>query len=300
MSFLNPVNEPVLRFKSTDAGAPQINYNARVAGDVKAVLKACLVTGYGATASAGWSVVNEVDHVAEFVSPSAAMSDYRLGVDDTSASSAIWYYQYQDARVNPSQNSLKKNFSYINKTHAENGWEALVTDRALIFIEHIYNTGINKPLSRITYFGALKSAVDTASGKNIAFWSIGYGAAIGWQFLAYKPATNFHAAVASYGDLEFASNVIGIAVRQNGTEYGVSNVDIIDGLLLTKNGLVIAKHPAVMFKSVNSVADLYSTENMTINSRSMLKLCAGFENGTVDTIKNYSVAVLISTDYWEF
>lgn len=300
MSFLNPVNEPVLRFSSTDAGAPQINYNARVAGDVKAVLKACLVTGYGATASAGWSIVNEVDHVAEFVSPSAEMSDYRLAINDTSASSTTWYYQYQDVRVNPSQNSLKKNFSYINKTHAENGWEALVTDRAFIFIEHIYNTGINKALSRITYFGALKSAVDTASGKNIAFWSIGYGAAIGWQFLAYKPATNFHAEVASYGDLEFASNVIGIAVRQNGAEYGVSNVDIIDGLLLTKNGLVIAKHPAVMFKSVNSVADLYSTENVTINSRPMLKLCAGFENGTSDTIKNYSVAVLISTDYWEF
>lgn len=66
MSFLNPVSEPVKRFKSTDAGAPQINYNARVSGDVKTVLKACLVTGYGAKASAGWSIVNEVDHVAEF------------------------------------------------------------------------------------------------------------------------------------------------------------------------------------------------------------------------------------------
>lgn len=300
MSFLNPVNEPVLRFKSTDAGAPQVNYNARAAGDVKAVLKACLVTGYDTKASAGWSIVNEVGHVAEFVSPSAAMSDYRLSIDDTSTSTTTWYYQYQDARVNPTQNSFKKNFLYANKTHAENGWEMFVTAQALIFIEYIYNTGINKPLSRITYFGALKSAINAVSGKNIAFWSIGYGGSHNYQFLALNPGNYLHAEVESYSGFYLSSSVIGVAVRQSGIEHGISSVDAADGLLLAKDGIVIAQHPAVMFKSVNNLADLYSIDNVTINSRPMLKLCAGYEFGSPDTVKNYSMAMLIHTDYWEF
>ena len=144
MSFLNPVSEPVLRFSSTDASAPQINYNARTAGDIKAVLKACLVTGYGAKASAGWSIVNEINHVAEFVSPSAAMSDYRLGVDDSTTIKTTWYYQYQDARTNPNYNEPTKSFSYVDKTHASNGWQMLVTERGIVFIELVQNSVVNK------------------------------------------------------------------------------------------------------------------------------------------------------------
>ena len=174
MSFLNPVNEPVLRFSSTDAGAPQINYNARVAGDVKTVLKACLVVGYGDKSSAGWSIANEVDHVAEFVSPSAAMSDYRLGIDDTSTSNTTWYYQYQNVRVDPDNKTITKAPSYILKTSPDNKWDLIVTARGLFFVESFYCTTVNKVLSRMTYFGQLKSAVGSANQKNIAFWSVGY------------------------------------------------------------------------------------------------------------------------------
>jgi hypothetical protein len=175
MSFLNPVNEPVLRFKSTDAGAPQINYNARVAGDVKTVLKACLVTGYGDKASAGWSIVNEVNHVAEFVSPAVAMSDYRLGIDDTSASSTTWYYQYQNVRKNPSLNAPIKNFgSYIDKNHASNAWQLLVTQRGLYFVEICKHSGGDVLVARMTYWGMVKSALVSDVGENISWFCVGW------------------------------------------------------------------------------------------------------------------------------
>ena len=172
MSFLNPVNEPVLRFKSTDVGAPKINYNARVAGDVKAVLKACLVTGYGAIASAGWTAANEVAHVIEFVSPSATMIDYRLGIDDTSATQTAWYHQYQGARTTTSSASLK-HAANANWTHADNGWQLIVTLQGLFFVEHVYSTTISAQMARLTYFGRLKSAINNTTDKNIIFWTTG-------------------------------------------------------------------------------------------------------------------------------
>lgn len=47
--------QPII-YKSTDAGAPQLSLTA---GVINAVLKGCLVTGYGAKAAAGWEVVHE-------------------------------------------------------------------------------------------------------------------------------------------------------------------------------------------------------------------------------------------------
>lgn len=126
MSFLNPVNEPVLRFSSTDTDAPQIDYNSRTSSDIKTVLKACLVTGYGTTASAGWSITNETTNDAEFVSPSAAMSSYRIGVTGGSYRTD-WYYMHNNVKKTPASGAVLQEVSSIDKTHPSNGWELLVT-----------------------------------------------------------------------------------------------------------------------------------------------------------------------------
>lgn len=173
MSFLNPVNEPVLRFSSTDAGAPQISYNSRSAGDVKAVIKACLVTGYGAKAGAGWSIVNEVSHVAEFISPSVAMSDYRLKIDDTSTTNTNWKYIYQNTLKSFQGGVLSKNNPIIFKTSAQNRWDLIVTPRGFFFVETVNNQYTLTPSSSVLYFGAVKSLTD-AGGENIAFWCVGF------------------------------------------------------------------------------------------------------------------------------
>lgn len=299
MSFLNPVNEPVLRFKSTDTGAPQINYNARVAGDVKTVLKGCLVTGYGAKASAGWSIVNEVDHVAEFVSPSAAMSDYRLGIDDTSTSSTTWYYQYQDARVNPTNNAPQKNISNINKASPDNAWQIIVTSRGLYFVEVFYSVELSALVSRTTFFGQLKASILTTN-KNIGFWVTGHQSPSTYARNVFNTGTlNKHFSIGDYTDIGFdGANINAFSRSAADSGWGVSLIELIGEPYLSYKGRIIAQHTGLMLKDSNSAGGIAGVFDTTLGSRPVLQVCLGWSNSS-NSLAECRV-VLIYLDYWEY
>lgn len=299
MSFLNPVNEPVLRFKSTDAGAPQINYNARVAGDVKAVLKACLVTGYGSVASAGWTAINEAGSAVEFVSPSGVMADYALGIDDASASSTTWYYQYQNSRVNPVNNAVSKTLTYTDKLSSENGWELLVTQRGILFIEITKVDTSAYIRARVTYYGALKSAI-TNSGKNIGFWSTGAGD-IYDSFLFFQNLnTRAHYNLSSYTQLSSAS--LGLATLGNNSikkTYNVSDITITSSIFLLVGSVIVAEQPAVLLQDVNKSTDVLVKKDILVDDRPCLYVAVGRTVKSSDSI-DYSVPLAIRLDYWEY
>lgn len=297
MSFLNPVNEPVLRFSSTDADAPQINYNARTAGDVKTVLKACLVTGYGAKASAGWSVVNETEHVAEFVSPSVAMSDYRLGIDDTSTSSTTWYYQYQNVRNDPARNSIGKSIAQIDKTHTSNGWQLLATERGLVLVEYFYSTFAQALSSRVTYWGQAKAAVNLTS-KNIAFWCEGHSA----QDYSYKiNNSSKHYVLDNLIFEKWFAAVPLVATDVADYTLGVSNIDMQSAVYLTSSsGIVLGQQPGVMLSTINTETDMFDVRDVVIMSRQALHLCLGYHGNASSSIYSRSRNMLIYLDYWEY
>lgn len=305
MSFLNPVNEPVKRFSSTDVGAPQINYNARVAGDVKAVLKACLVNGYGTKASAGWSIVNEVNHVAEFVSPSAAMSDYRLGIDDTSASSTTWYYQYQDLRTNPASNSLPKNHGHIDLTSAKNGWQLLVSDRGAIFIEALDNTIVLGMVTRVVYWGAIKSASTNGAGKNIAWWSIGHTGRDPTAFFTlfgadnYLYTNNHHYIV---NDKQKPFIFVTNAWRANSYVAidSQSSVEVVSAWYLYSGANFVGEQPAVMLSDCNNNAERHKIKEVQFNGRPVLSVPASYDTNTSGGYNNYTRTLLIALDNWGY
>lgn len=301
MSFLNPVNEPVLRFKSTDTGAPQINYNARTAGDVKAVLKACLVTGYGATASAGWSIVNEVDHVAEFVSPSAAMSDYRIGVDDSSTSQTDWYYLYQNIKTNPFNNRVTKSISVIDKTHANNGWQLITTNRGLLFVELWQHSAVNKITARITYIGQLKSALLANDGVNMCFFNIGHKSTLTYPSHFYTEPALVHKNVQNLTNLKLAAATSPSSEKID-YAFGVSGADLVSEIYLhtTQGDTLVAKMPPVLSKIVNKATDTYQVKQFDLNSRPVLSVCAGHADFNVSKAESYSRTMLIPLDYWEY
>lgn len=56
MSLLTPVKVPVKVYRSSDASAPLLDKNANC---ITTILKACLVTGYGAKEGAGWTLAFE-------------------------------------------------------------------------------------------------------------------------------------------------------------------------------------------------------------------------------------------------
>ena len=301
MSFLNPVSEPVKRFKSTDAGAPQINYNARKAGDVKAVLKACLVTGYGTIASAGWSIVNDVDHVSEFVSPSAAMSDYRLGIDDTSAAITTWYYKYQDVRKNPAYNNPTKTFTYADKLNSSNGWQLLVTDRGVVFIELIQHTTIDKLSARITYWGQVKSGINDGAGENICFFNLGHNAAINLPSHFYGSSSHVHLNLLTH-TTALMSAATSNSLSATTTLLEQSSIDLVSQIYLSNNDktLVIGSFTPMLSKVINKSSDMYGVVEMALDGRNVLSVCAGYVNPVALNVYGASRTFLIYLDYWEY
>lgn len=307
MSFLNPVSEPVLRFSSTDADAPQINYAARTAGDVKTVLKACLVTGYGAKASAGWSVVNEIDHVAEFVSPSAAMSDYRLGMDDSSASSTVFYYFANNVRQNIDGTGLNKVTNAIMTTDSRNAWELLVSARGLIWIENVVIKSTGLIGSSVTYWGQLKTDKETQSGKNIAFWSIGYNS----PAINQGSPTDFFSSTSGAGKkyvlsdmaIDGHAHVALPILSKSDTRIQVTTIELFADWFLIANKSVVAKQPAVALGLRLSSDGAPATGIGSIDGRPALKVwpVRGASSSTAAFVYNYSPAVIaLYLDNWEY
>lgn len=299
MSFLNPVNEPVLRFSSTDADAPQINYNARVAGDVKAVLKACLVTGYGATASAGWSIVNEVDHVAEFVSPAAAMSDYRLGVDDTSASSTTWYYQYQDARTDAFSRGADRVMTNINKQSARNGWELLVTPQGVLFVEIMQVVNSVDMVARLTYFGRLKSMLVSGAEPNIAFYNLGWhGITNSNNFFDIPTKNKLHCKLLELTDFSLATIDL---ERQLKTNVGFNlAVDINSNIFIKSSAAVVACLPAIFSRTPATLTDIFNISEIKLDGRDFLSLTATYQFADLASRSQLATSFVVPLDYWEY
>lgn len=299
MSFLNPVNEPVLRFSSTDADAPQINYNARVAGDVKAVLKACLVTGYGAKAGAGWSIVNEVDHVAEFVSPSVVMSDYRLGIDDTSAANIVWSYTYQDSKIIPIDGNHFKSNGYVDKTSANNGWELLVSSRGFYLVEILQSTLVAGTVATVVFFGQPKSAM-TASGANMVFFAVGHN---GSSHLTSDFFTGKFKHINIGGSKSPISyfGAVDTVVSNKTPVFGISHVDIASPLyMLDADKVFLGEQVGWLSVTPAKKSDLYGNKDSAIDGRPVLKVCLGANTSTATELVKRASVVLLRLDQWEY
>lgn len=305
MSFLNPVNEPVKRFSSTDAGAPQINYNVRVAGDVKAVLRACLVTGYGTKASAGWSIASEVNHVIEFASPSAAMSDYRICIDDTSTTSQTWFYRYQNNAFYPPKNAPSKNMSSVNKTSAENGWELIVTNRGMYFVEILYHSTVNARVARITWFGQIKSALANDLGVNISFFCTGIGAQM------TKPSDLITASesidsnklynLGTYPALIFVITNLSSFARDSTVKYDTGGLELISETYLGLANLVAGQQSGLLFKNNSILATAYGVSVQQLDGRDVLSVAVSYSSmSDVPTNNTHVKTLLIRLDYWEY
>ncbi len=300
MSFLNPVSESVLRFKSTDAGAPQINHNSRAAGDIKAILKACLVTGYGAKASAGWSIDNEVGHVAEFVSPNAAMSDYKLGVDDMTAAKTDWYYQYLGSKINPTNSSPIKSFKNIDKVNEGNGWELLVTAFGIVFVEMVHHSGIGKMSARITCWSQTQTSLTAVPDHNMCFFVAGHDNGQPNPTYFYV-ANSTHIAISGQASPVFFS-ATPFSTTKPAHIYGATNIDLTSELYITNSdaSAVIGRLPCLLAQMVSNESSLYDLKESSLEGRPVLVVCAGFSTTLVGLVKSYARMFLIPLDYWEY
>ena len=305
MSFLNPVNVTVLRFSSTDADAPQIDYATRTAGDVKAVIKACLVDGYGTTASAGWSVVNEVGHVAEFVSPSVAMSDYRLGIDDSSGSITNWYFDDAGTVVEPTYAKITKDMGrYKDNISPLNGWQLLVTQKGFFFIEKMEFPNTGAVRGRMTYYGQLKSALIPTpdSASNIALWCVGLAAPMEDPTTFFRETAKYgYFRVGNYSALSMrAPNISMMNVNGEGRDSDVSAITFYSKVMLAKNSNLIAEQPGFMLADTDNSNQPIIVADTTVNGRPCLYVFLARDLKSANSIIPYGTASVIFLDQWEF
>lgn len=235
MSFLNPISEPVLMYSSTDANAPQINYAARAAGDVKTVLKACLVTGYGTKQGAGWTMQNETATVAEFVSPSTLLSDYRFGIDDNSTSATNFYYMYQGAKSSFSYASPSKNISFATLNSPKNTWTLLVTKQGVLWVEKFLHAPTNLEMCRIFYYGRIKSALINDAGKNISMYCFGYGAQVAASSVFLNNNNYHHIALAAYTSCDKSGANIS-ALKNLATNRSEATIELTNSFFIVWHG----------------------------------------------------------------
>lgn len=290
MSFINPIKLPVMKFDSTDKDAPQLNYNARTSGDIKTILKACLVTGYGEKQGAGWSVVEESDFGIFLKSPHIQMADYVFIVNDSSTSNTIYQYSYQGAVANIS--TINK--SVKNADKSQSGWCMLVTELGFILLERFY--GGFGVACRLTYWGAMKSTLKENNGKNLCFYNIGWGGetSINSLFSSNNIKGEIHSFANNIKMDTLFRDMNGYRdVRMN--QVAINAINKVYAVADTK--VLVAEMPAILLKTTGD-----SNEICQYNEAGDKIVCTvALDNSNSKSyIYTFSLVLLIATDFWEF
>lgn len=299
MSFLNPISEPVLRFDSTDANAPQINQSARTAGDVKTVFKACLVTGYGSKQGAGWTLQNETATAAEFVSPRGLLSDYRFGIDDSSATSTTFYYTYQNTRVNPSYNSTTKSLGYTDKNNTKNTWHMLITQQGFLWIEKFVQVGTKLEMCRVMYWGRCKSALLEDFGKNIIYYNFGFESSVA-SCQTFFGNEHQHVRVENYtNSVKDGANV---SLLKTPVVIGKAAIEVTNSIFLSSSGVLLGELVPLLPTRLTDTSKIFGLYNVTFNNRPALYICIGISTSTTSQayLEQYCGGCYVYLDSWDY
>lgn len=153
--------KPII-YKSTDTGAPQLTVTA---GAMNAVIKACLVAGYGSKAAAGWDVVYEdlVTKKLAIRSTNPKSIKSVLLLDDTATKKAeVAAYTEWNNTTNTGVNGFGTGAFFKNMTGSGSTakWVVVATDN--FFYLWTQNDFGYPSLGVVSAFGDAKSFVNTA------------------------------------------------------------------------------------------------------------------------------------------
>ena len=170
----------VRRFRSTDAGAPQITATA---GSCIAVLNACLVNGYGAQTPLGWSIAYTGTNLAVY-RPGAGNQRY-LYVDDTGTGSTVSKMYETMSAINTGTNPAPASGTgYIAALKTTSPyWEIVGNEKAFYFF-------INSSLSIPSYKNSIDALVSFFGDINSYLPGDTYNTM--WIGGNSPPSTNFY------------------------------------------------------------------------------------------------------------
>lgn len=171
MSLKQPVRYPAKYYSHLDAGAPQL---ADIDGNIKTILKACLVTGIGTKESAGWTSLFEDDYRIVLRRPlgSGNPSDVKVenGVINGIASHRI-VSQDNPTGLDDATELMAVNLLARDGTHGTE-WHLIATDFGFVFCyamaENNYSSASSRVLD-ILYIGSLVGMATSVPGIYVSY-----------------------------------------------------------------------------------------------------------------------------------
>lgn len=168
MSLRNPVKYPVKYYSWQDNQAPQLS---NVDGVIKTILKACLVTGYGSKAGAGWTALFEDAYRIVLRRPLRTGNPPDIKIENGTITGTTVRHRIV-AQDNPTGLDDATELSAVNllarDNKAGNEWHCIVTDFAFLLC---YQMGENNRIgdrNNLLFIGGCKKLLDSDAEHFIA------------------------------------------------------------------------------------------------------------------------------------
>ena len=286
MSLRNPVRYPVKYYSWQDDKAPQL---ADADGVIKTILKACLVTGYGSKAGAGWTSLFEDDYRIALRRPLRTGNPPDIKIENGTITGTTVRHCIV-AQDNPTSLDDATELSAFNLLARDSKvgkeWYCIVTDFAFLLCYQMGENGYSGDRNNLLFIGGCKKLLDSDTEYFIATSQSAItsnGTSGAWL------AGILHAgSTAIFYDMRRNTSYLQkLFLNINAAEKYFNNDYLAQKIIIDK----VIELP--FFCSIPSQYDNLTTSQITINNRPMLR----YVN---KPIQNYTPrALYIPLDYWE-
>ena len=286
MSLRNPVRYPVKYYSWQDDQAPQL---ADADGIIKTILKACLVTGYGSKAGAGWTSLFEDAHRIVLRRPLRTGNPPDIKIENGTITGTTKRHRIV-AQDNPASLDDANELSAVNllarDQYCGKEWHCIATDFAFLLCYQMGEDGQNGNRNNLLFVGSCKKLLDSDTEYFIATRQPAI--ALGGTSVPWLASILHAGTIATF--YEMRRNTIytqKLFLDINATEKYFGNDYLAQKIIIDK----VIELP--FFCSIPSQYDNLITSQVTINNRPMLR----YVN---KPIQNYTPrALYIPLDYWE-
>ena len=284
MSLRNPVKYPVKYYSWQDTQAPQLS---NVDGAIKTILKACLVTGYGSKAGAGWTALFEDAYRIVLRRPLRTGNPPDIKIENGTISGSTKRHRIV-AQNNPASISdtkeLSSVFTMMKDPSCGVEWHCIVTDFAFLLCYQMSEANADISRNNAFFVGSSKKLKDADLDV----------------FLLYKNPKETGNGNGNYGYALLDNEVIYIDARKK-TQYLTKNYltltaaeKEIDNDFFAQKVLIDKVAELPFFTSVCDQYSDLATSIVSINGRRMLRYVnvqyASYE---------FKRPLYIPLDYWE-
>ena len=284
MSLHNPVKYPVKYYSWQDTQAPQLS---NVDGAIKTILKACLVTGYGSKAGAGWTALFEDAYRIVLRRPLRTGNPPDIKIENGTISGSTKRHRIV-AQNNPASISdtkeLSSVFTMMKDPSCGVEWHCIVTDFAFLLCYQMSEANADISRNNAFFVGSSKKLKDADLDV----------------FLLYKNPKETGQGNGDYGYALLDNEVIYIDARKK-TEYLTKNYltltaaeKEIDNDFFAQKVLIDKVAELPFFTSVCDQYSELATSIVSINGRRMLR----YVNVQLSSYK-FKRPLYVPLDYWE-